>query len=140
MPERAAGVFYVRAATEPRLARAKQRVDGCFHAGALASGAELHMRTLGEDYSDMRTNGPLAAAYAANLARLGRRADVRRRTRGRVAGSTDMGNVSKLVPSIHPMIAVAPPRRRAAHAGVRRVGRLRAADSAPSSTAPRRWR
>ena len=36
-----------------------------------------------------------------------------------------MGNVSKLVPSIHPMIAHRAAARRAAHRGVRRAGRPR---------------
>jgi amidohydrolase len=109
VPERAVGVFYVRAATEKRLKELKQRVDRCFEAGALASGAEVRQRTLGEDYSDMLTNPALAAAYQVNLSRLGRRAVEPANVRASVTGSTDMGNVSKLVPSIHPMIAIAPP-------------------------------
>lgn len=107
VPEHAAGLFYVRAANERRLERLKQRVHDCFRAGALASGAELCTRTHGEDYSDMWTNAALAAAYEANLAQLGRRVD--HAPPETVSGSTDMGNVSKLVPSIHPMVAIAPP-------------------------------
>lgn len=109
VPARAAGDFMVRAASERRLAQLKQRVEECFHAGALASGAQVTMRTVGEDYSDMYTNQPLSAAYAANLERLGRRIVDITNVPAAVAGSTDMGNVSKLVPSIHPMIAVSPP-------------------------------
>jgi amidohydrolase len=106
VPERASGLFYVRAADERRLARLKERVHACFQAGALASGAELHTRANGEDYSDMWTNAALAAAYEANLAALGRR--VEHAPPEQISGSTDMGNVSKLVPSIHPMVAIAP--------------------------------
>lgn len=109
VPERAAGVFYVRASTEKRLKELKKRVDQCFEAGALASGAELVQRTQGEDYSDMCTNPVLAAAYQVNLSRLGRSVVEPAGGRVPVTGSTDMGNVSKLVPSIHPMIAIAPP-------------------------------
>ena len=108
VPERAAGLFFVRAATEHRLTKLKRRVEACFHAGALASGAEYEVRRVGEDYSDMWTNEPLAAAYQANLGELGRHiVDV---PAEHISGSTDMGNVSKLLPSIHPMIAIAPPR------------------------------
>jgi amidohydrolase len=107
VPEYAAGGFYIRAATEKRLAALQERVTGCFRAGALATGAALSLRRIDEDYSDMHTNQPLAAAYAANLAQLGR--SVSRDVPAAVAGSTDMGNVSKLVPAIHPMIAAAPP-------------------------------
>jgi len=109
VPERAAGTFMVRAANERRLAQLKKRVEACFHAGAHASGAQLTMRTVGEDYSDMHTNQPLSAAYASNLERLGRRIVDLTNVAAAVAGSTDMGNVSKLVPSIHPMIAISPP-------------------------------
>jgi hypothetical protein len=49
-------------------------------------------------------------AFAANAATLGRTlADPRAPGGHRVVGSTDMGNVSYLVPSIHPMLQVAPP-------------------------------
>jgi amidohydrolase len=109
VPERAVGAFYVRAATEKRLNDLKKRVNRCFEAGALASGAELIQRTLGEDYSDMCTNPVLAASYQANLLQLGRSVTEPVSGRVPVTGSTDMGNVSKLVPSIHPMIAIAPP-------------------------------
>src|SRR5205085_2260017 len=93
VPEHAAGLLYVRAANERRLARLKERVCDCFRAGALASGAELRIHSDGEDYSDMWTNGALAAAYEANLGQLGR--TVERNPPEHISGSTDMGNVSK---------------------------------------------
>jgi len=108
VPERAAGVFYVRAATEARLEKLKNRVLGCFRAGAEATGARLEYHWQGEQYSDMHTSMPLAAAYAVNAEQLGRRLLDLRDVPASVTGSTDMGNVSKLVPSIHPMIAASP--------------------------------
>ena len=108
VPERAAGVFYVRAATEARLEKLKGRVLGCFRAGAEATGARLEYHWQGEQYSDMHTNMPLASAYATNAEQLGRRLLDLRDVPASVTGSTDMGNVSKLVPSIHPMIAASP--------------------------------
>jgi len=106
VPERAAGLFYVRAATLAALAPLRERVLACFEAGARAAGASFEVRTIGEDYADMRDNPPLVEAWAENMSQLGRSV---RHAPGRVTGSTDMGNVSHLVPSIHPMIAVAPP-------------------------------
>jgi amidohydrolase len=108
VPEHAAGVFYIRAATEGRLEKLKERVLGCFRAGAEATGARLEYRWQGEQYSDMHSSQPLATAYAANIERLGRRLRDLRDVPAEVSGSTDMGNVSKLVPSIHPMIAAGP--------------------------------
>lgn len=60
------------------------------------------------EYSDLRTNGPLLELYRRNSADLGRPvADPTPATR--VVASTDMGNVSHLVPSVHPMVKVSPP-------------------------------
>jgi metal-dependent amidase/aminoacylase/carboxypeptidase family protein len=56
----------------------------------------------------MVDNAPIVAAYVANAARVGRDVQDPRATGRAVVGSTDMGNVSYLVPSIHPMIKVAP--------------------------------
>ncbi len=108
VPERAAALFYVRAATEARLVKLRRRVEGCFQAGALASGAECAVHKTGEDYSDMWSNAPLATAYRANIEQLGH--VIAEAPLEHISGSTDMGNVSKLLPSIHPMIAIAPPR------------------------------
>ena len=71
-------------------------------------------------YADMLDNEAMVALYAANAARArppGRRA---RTATPRVVGSTDMGNVSYLVPSIHPMIAAAPVGPADPHPRVRR--------------------
>jgi amidohydrolase len=108
VPQRAAGVFMIRAESESRLMRLKERVMGCFQAGAQATGARLNLRTMGEDYADMLTSAPLAQAYAANLQRVGREIRALGDLPAGIAGSTDMGNVSKIVPAIHPMIASAP--------------------------------
>ena len=79
----------------------------CFQAGAQATGCHLEHRW-GEEsrYKAMRTNRPLAEAYRANIEALGRR--VAEPEPRRSMGSTDMGNVSAIVPAIHPTIAVAP--------------------------------
>jgi metal-dependent amidase/aminoacylase/carboxypeptidase family protein len=57
----------------------------------------------------MRHNLPLAAAFEANLRGLGRRPLTPGQVPPSRAGSTDMGNVSHLVPAIHPMLAISPP-------------------------------
>jgi hypothetical protein len=55
----------------------------------------------------MVDNAPMVQAYVANAARIGRTVQDPRAIGKAVVGSTDMGNVSYLVPSIHPMIQVA---------------------------------
>lgn len=108
VPERAAGRFYVRAADAVALAALKQRVEGCFRAGALATGATLELAWRDPDYLELRTNWPLAECYRANAEALGRRFFPIDRLPGSAMGTTDMGNVSHRVPAIHPMIAAAP--------------------------------
>ncbi|HKA04870.1 MAG TPA: hypothetical protein VKD67_11085, partial [Acidimicrobiales bacterium] len=58
-------------------------------------------------YADVRENHALQRAFAANAALVGRRLAPPDHDH-KVVGSTDMGNVSYLVPSIHPMLQVAP--------------------------------
>jgi amidohydrolase len=108
VPERAAGRFYVRAANAAELAELKPRVEGCFRAGAAATGAELELRWGDVDYLDIRYNEPIASAFRANAERLGREFFPYDQLPTSLQGSTDMGNVSHRVPSIHPMLASAP--------------------------------
>jgi metal-dependent amidase/aminoacylase/carboxypeptidase family protein len=55
----------------------------------------------------MNTNQAIARAHRANLAAVGR--DVPETQGPQGMGSTDMGNVSRIMPAIHPLIAIAPP-------------------------------
>jgi len=109
VPERAAGRFYVRAATRPELEALKPRVEGCFRAGAAATGAELELSWGAADYLEIRYNEPLASAFRTNAEQLGREFFPYEKLPPGLQGSTDMGNVSQRVPSIHPMLAAAPP-------------------------------
>ena len=60
-------------------------------------------------YADMVDNPVLLDRFAAHAEALGRRLADPRLTGTPVTGSTDMGNVSHLVPAIHPVLAVSPP-------------------------------
>ncbi len=108
VPARAAAEWYVRAGDVGRLETLKARVVACLEAGALAAGCTMELDWQEPVYADMRDNLPIVDLYAANAGTLGRR--VSDPDAGfSVVGSTDMGNVSYVVPSIHPMIAVSPP-------------------------------
>jgi len=108
VPERAACRFFVRAADVHELAALKQRVKACFEAGALATGCRLELNWNRADYLDLKTNWPMAEAFERNAAALGRAFFPMKDIPAGFAGSTDMGNVSHRVPSIHPMLAAAP--------------------------------
>ena len=108
VPEKTSGLFFVRAADQTALEKIKEKANGCFQAGAAATGARLETSWGEVDYLDLNTCWPLAKAYQANAESLGRQFFPYEKLPSTVAGSTDMGNVSYRVPSIHPMIASAP--------------------------------
>lgn len=103
VPDRAEGTFLVRALQMPYLADLKARVQRCFQAGADASGAELQVIWAPYTYAPMNNNKPLATAYRANAEALGR---AFLPIPVESTGSTDMGNVSFAVPSIHPTFSI----------------------------------
>jgi amidohydrolase len=110
VPERAMGRFYVRSPYESGLAKLKARVAACLEAGAIATGAEVEMTWSEIDYLDMWSNQPLEEKFQTNAEALGREFIPISALSSSMAGSTDMGNVSHKVPSIHPMLAASPPR------------------------------
>ncbi len=103
IPERVVVDFEVREFDLAEQHRVLERVLDCFHAGALATGCHLQIEETEPEYAPLVQDSRLAAPYAAALTALGRTAVSEDPLSG---GSTDMGNVSQFVPSIHPMIAV----------------------------------
>ena len=108
VPERATAHWYVRSPTLESLDDLRERVMACLRAGAEAAGCEMEVESPVPVYAELVDIPPLIDLYRTNAERLGRR--VRNGREFKVVGSTDMGNVSRLVPSIHPMIKVAPGR------------------------------
>jgi metal-dependent amidase/aminoacylase/carboxypeptidase family protein len=103
IPELAAAEFSVRAKDMVELARVRAIVERCAHGAALACGVEVEL-VQREGYKDMRNNMTLARRFGAHLRGLGREAAESDETCG--AGSTDMGDISHALPSIHPWIAI----------------------------------
>jgi len=106
VPAHSAGAFLVRAEDNTHLDELKQKVLNCFTGAATASGARLEYRWGNVIYAPLRSNLTLARLFRQNMQSLGRK--VKLTDPGSAFGSTDMGNVSQLVPSIHPMVAIAP--------------------------------
>jgi metal-dependent amidase/aminoacylase/carboxypeptidase family protein len=110
IPARTEARWMIRAATVARLNEVRAKVRRCFEAGALASGAALDIveHTV---YADMIHDADLVAFYRSALESMGHifldgggpiDPDALQMTRF----STDMGNVSYAVPSIHPVIGI----------------------------------
>lgn len=103
IPDRAAARFMVRSPDNAYLRELQRRVIACFEGAATQTGCELRYEW-GEPCDLVTTNRPLAEAFAANAKRLGRQMQPRRP--GDTHGSTDMGNVTSVVPGIHPFLAI----------------------------------
>lgn len=108
VPHRASMQWYVRSGTTESLERLKPRVLAALESGALATGCTMTHRWGDARYEELRPNATLDRCYAVHAASVGRTVRSRAET-PEFLGSTDMGNVSQRVPSLHPMIAVAPP-------------------------------
>jgi len=78
----------------------------CFEAGALATGATLEVHDTNAPYAEVHHDSEIAALYRRNAESLGRVFPDLGRTFERAAGSTDMGNISLAIPSIHPYIGI----------------------------------
>lgn len=103
VPGQATARYFMRAPTLERLAELEPRVMRCFEAGALATGARLVVEALGPPYSEFLHDTEVATAYRRNAEELGRRFGPGPRG---AAGSTDMANLSLLLPTIHPTLGL----------------------------------
>ncbi|MCT9871345.1 M20 family metallopeptidase [Paenarthrobacter aurescens] len=100
IPGRARASVEMRAPSIDQLRLIQGRVRRCLEAGALASGCRLQVAPKGNDYAELRQDQFLSQAYRAAMQAKGR--DVK--FDSAPVASTDMGNVSQVVPSIHPVV------------------------------------
>jgi amidohydrolase len=104
IPARAVCFFYVRAEDLPMLHQVKQRVIACAQGAALATGCTVTTEEEPRVMAPFLVNEPFADLYAAQLAYLGLVEANSPSDRGR--GSSDIGNVSQIVPTIHPHVPI----------------------------------
>lgn len=102
VPGRATGKWMMRAPTLAALAELEPRVHRCFEAGAVATGASLEMERRWPPYSEFTHDLDMAALYKRNAMELGRVFPEARMT----GGSTDMANLSLVMPTIHPLLGL----------------------------------
>ena len=103
VPGETTATFFWRAPDLEALSVLEKRVHACFEAGAVGSGATLDIAPLGPPYSEFRNDIDLVDKYRANAESLGRKMTA---TPTVGAGSTDMANISLLMPTIHPMLGI----------------------------------
>jgi amidohydrolase len=105
VPEAAACTFYVREAQLDRMWELRRRVVACAEGAALATGCTLRVVDFEAPYEPLKRNDTLLDLFRANM-----------KTTGAVEsppipdrlGSSDVGNVSQVIPTIQPMVQIAP--------------------------------
>lgn len=98
--------WYIRAADKGRLTELSGRVEACFSAAATATGCTWELTDSGHPYYNLVSDPVMVDLFLANAARLGRTMQRGSDLPPGAAGSTDMGNVSHLVPTIHPFLSI----------------------------------
>ncbi len=106
VPAHTTARYIVRSQTLEELKELRPRVYRCFEAGGLATGAKVEILGGDKPYAEMRHDETLAKFYRRNSEALGRTFPALGEWETRPTGSTDMGNVSLAIPSIHPMIGI----------------------------------
>ncbi len=104
IPEAASATFYVRAATLEYMWEVYKKVVACAEGAARATGAQLRTVQVPTVYEPLKRNETLLGAFKANLERLGATPEPPDPSR---LGSSDIGNVSQVIPAIQPYIKIA---------------------------------
>jgi amidohydrolase len=106
VPAHTSAKYIIRSETLDQLTELRPRVHRCFEAGAIATGARVAITGGDKPYAEMRHDDAMAMFYRQNSETLGRPFPNLGEWETRPTGSTDMGNVSLAMPSIHPMIGI----------------------------------
>lgn len=103
IPEYAAAKFYLRAAAAPTLNELYQKVENIVQGAALATGCKGRMQPYQNRVENTVLSPKFDAVYEKHLAEFGGHFD---KTARRTMGSSDVGNVSQVVPTIQPLIQI----------------------------------
>jgi amidohydrolase len=105
IPETAACLFYVRAAQIDYMWSLHKRVVACAEGAARSTGCTLSQVENDAAYEPLKRNAALLDAFRANMRTLGITESPEVKDR---LGSSDVGNVSQVVPTIQPLVKIAP--------------------------------
>jgi amidohydrolase len=106
VPDRAVAQFYVRAKDRTYLNEVVQKVKNIAQGASLMTGASVEISNYELSYDNMITNETLSELFTNNLLAVG----VEKVHKAKQSyGSIDMGNVSQVVPAIHPYIGLDSP-------------------------------
>jgi amidohydrolase len=106
IPGRAELRYTMRAVNSESLQELESRMAGCFAAGSVATGCTHTVTETAPAYAELTPDAWLASVFRAEMLRVGRQpvaADVEATL---PLGSTDMGNVTQVMPGIHPIVGI----------------------------------
>ncbi|ORV14625.1 M20 family metallopeptidase [Mycobacterium celatum] len=106
IPARTELQYALRAPDSSLLRDLEARAGDCFLAGAVATGCDYDVSHFEPTYQALKPDPWLAGAMRDEMARLGRTPVDEQLEAALPVGSTDMGNVTQLLPGIHPLVAV----------------------------------
>ena len=106
VPDFAEARFYIRAQKKENLAEVLEKIKDCAHGAAKMTGTKVTISFFENSYDNLKTNKSLSALFNANLKSVGER-EIKPPSNG--IGSIDIGNVSNVVPAIHPWIGMGDP-------------------------------
>jgi metal-dependent amidase/aminoacylase/carboxypeptidase family protein len=105
IPSHTSASWGIRSGTNERLQELVPKIKACFEAAATATGCRIEVTPNDYPYLNMVNNPAMTELFSANSVALGR-SMLTEAEMGREGGSSDMGNVSQVVPSIHPMLGL----------------------------------
>lgn len=104
IPDYAAAKFYLRAAAKETLEEVYEKVERIVEGAALQTGAKGRMRPYQNWVENMVVTPSLDAVFEKNLNLIGE--VITPNTSGKLGGSSDVGNVSQVVPTIQPSLSI----------------------------------
>ncbi|KQU63440.1 amidohydrolase [Bacillus sp. Leaf406] len=105
VPEYAKARFFIRAATRKTCSEVTARVKAIAEGSALATGAKLNVIAFQNEVDNLVLNRAYDTVFKEELERLSEYVSTEERNG---LGSTDAGNISQVVPTIHPYIQIGP--------------------------------
>jgi amidohydrolase len=106
IPAQAELLYTMRATDGISLTALEERMNSCFAAGALATGCTHEVVEVSPRYDALAPDAWLSEVVRAEMLRLGRTPLPAELEASVPLGSTDMGNVTQLMPGIHPVVGI----------------------------------
>jgi amidohydrolase len=104
IPDYTAGLFYIRSRERDYLKELFSRFEACCNGAAQATGCSVKITVLPPSLEPMKRNLPMERVWQANMERLGLEAYLG----DGPTGSTDLGNISQMMPVIQPYLKLCP--------------------------------